>query len=719
MSVIDLATYAYNLELNDKGFTSGMQKADKTATGFQGKLTKFTSFLKTGLKAGLVAAGAAISGLAVKGTKDFLEFENSMNEVFTMLPGITDNAMKQMQDQVKDFSAEMGVVTKDVVPALYQSLSAGVPKDNVFEFLEVANKAAIGGIAELETAVDGISSVVNAYGSDVLEAGEASDLMFTAIRLGKTNFDELSSSLYNVIPTASALGVEFGDVTAGLAAMTAQGTPTSVVTTQLRQMFVELSKEGNKTSDVFKQISGKSFKDFIAEGGNVQDALQILEKYAKDSNLGINDLFGSVEAGNAALALTGKGTEAFSKALDEMGNSAGATDAAFNQMDQGIGRSLDKLKAQFGVILLDIGEQLAPAVSKFVSFMEQNMPQIREILNSIITNVGIAINTVITIVDPIFTFIANLISSFQSFADENDATFGKIKDTITSVLDSICDYINAYTQFIKNIWDKYGENILTITKKWFNMTATNIESVLGIIRGIFDFFSGLFTGDWEKMGKALCDIVSNAWGIITNIFTSAIDIITDILGLAVKVLLNLGKSMMQGLWNGIKVVWSSITSWFSNVFDNLFGWFDNQYSKFKNIGSNLLNSVWNGLKDKWSSISSWFNNTVSWIKDKLSFWSASQSRMPSTYSRPNMPVYDVGTPFVPNDQLALVHKGEMIVPAKYNPYNPKSNVAAINPTVNNRDFNLNINISKLNLNDKRQMDTFYRDLQSSVKTLLK
>lgn len=29
--------------------------------------------------------------------------------------------------------------------------------------------------------------------------------------------------------------------------------------------------------------------------------------------------------------------------------------------------------------------------------------------------------------------------------------------------------------------------------------------------------------------------------------------------------------------------------------------------------------------------------------------------------------YDVGTPWVPNDQLAMVHKGEMIVPEKYNP----------------------------------------------------
>ena len=32
----------------------------------------------------------------------------------------------------------------------------------------------------------------------------------------------------------------------------------------------------------------------------------------------------------------------------------------------------------------------------------------------------------------------------------------------------------------------------------------------------------------------------------------------------------------------------------------------------------------------------------------------------------NVPSYDVGTNYVPNDQLAMVHKGEAIIPAKYN-----------------------------------------------------
>ena len=122
----------------------------------------------------------------------------------------------------------------------------------------------MGGVTDLSTAVDGITSVVNAYGSDVVSATEASDLMFTAVKNGKTNFEQLSKSLFNVVPVASALGVSFEDVTAGISSMTAQGVPTSVATTQMRQMFVELSKEGTKTSDLFTKLAGKTFKEMLS-----------------------------------------------------------------------------------------------------------------------------------------------------------------------------------------------------------------------------------------------------------------------------------------------------------------------------------------------------------------------------------------------------------------------------------------------------------------------
>ena len=46
------------------------------------------------------------------------------------------------------------------------------------------------------------------------------------------------------------------------------------------------------------------------------------------------------------------------------------------------------------------------------------------------------------------------------------------------------------------------------------------------------------------------------------------------------------------------------------------------------------------------------------------------------YANQALNSYDVGTPWVPNDQLALIHKGEAVVPADQNPYNNGSTVTS-------------------------------------------
>ena len=103
------------------------------------------------------AVGAAAIGIGIAGTMAFVDFERSMNEVFTLVPGTSQDAMDAMTNNVKKFSKEFGVLPEKIVPALYQALSAGVPQDNVFEFLETAQKAAKGGVTDLTTAVNGIS----------------------------------------------------------------------------------------------------------------------------------------------------------------------------------------------------------------------------------------------------------------------------------------------------------------------------------------------------------------------------------------------------------------------------------------------------------------------------------------------------------------------------------------------------------------------------------
>lgn len=292
------------------------------------------------------------------------EFEASMAEAFTLIPGATQSAKDKMSADMLEFSGEMNVLTTESVPALYSALSAGVPQENVFSFLETAQKAAVGGVTTLETSVDGLSSVVNAYTEEVITAEEAADVMFTTVKLGKTNFEQLSQSLYNVVPTAVGAGVAFQDVSAALAVLTAQGRPTSVATTQLRQMLVELSDKGSEVGKTFNDISGVSFQNFIKAGGDTQQALVMLEQHAQDAGLGINDLFSSVEAGSAALSLSGQSSEKYASALKEMNSAAGAVNTAYAQMADTGEYAQKRLEVAASNMQIAIGNVLAPALEK-------------------------------------------------------------------------------------------------------------------------------------------------------------------------------------------------------------------------------------------------------------------------------------------------------------------------------------------------------------------
>ncbi|MCZ9945323.1 hypothetical protein OFQ48_10810 [Brachyspira hyodysenteriae] len=77
----------------------------------------------------------------------------------------------------------------------------------------------------------------------------------------------------------------------------------------------------------------------------------------------ISSMFSSVEAGNAALALSGKNAvEVKDIALDQMNNSAGATAEAFKKMTCPT-RQFEK-KSKLSALVIELGNSLLPVVNE-------------------------------------------------------------------------------------------------------------------------------------------------------------------------------------------------------------------------------------------------------------------------------------------------------------------------------------------------------------------
>ena len=551
-----------------------MAKVSGAVTETQKKISKQAKMLGA-------AVGAAAIGIGIAGTMAFVDFERSMNEVFTLIPGTSQDAMDAMTNDVKKFSKEFGVLPEKIVPALYQALSAGVPQDNVFQFLETAQKAAKGGVTDLTTAVNGISSVVNAYGADTINATQASDLMFTAVRMGKTTFEEMSNALFNVNPIAAALGVKFGDVTAAMSAMTAQGIPTNVATTQLRQLFVELSKEGTKTSEAFEKISGKSFKEFVAEGGNTQQALLLLEEYAKKTGVGINDLFGSVEAGSAALSLTGKGTETFSKNLDAMGKSAGATDGAFTQMDKGLGPVIDKFKAFAAVFLIEVGTKIAPIIENLVDWMDKNRGAAYALAGAIGGALLAAVGLYVVAMGQ--AAIATIAATWP---------FLLIAAAVAVVVGA---FIFFYTKFDEVFnWIKEHPALAII-----------IATIMPILVPIFAIVAAIkfLQANWDTIWGAIQGAAQWAWSYIEPIWNSIKTFITDTL---VPVFISLGQKAVE-IWdiikNAIGFAWNSVIK---PIWDAIYGFIVNTlipiFEIWWGVVSTILTYIGEKIQRVWTDI---------------------------------------------------------------------------------------------------------------------
>lgn len=465
--------------------------------------SNFGSLATKSLTVPIVASTTAM-GLA---SKKAIEFDNGMREVLTLLPELGNESFEKLKNQALSFSKDIGKAPEETVKALYQALSAGIPRENVFEFLKTAGEASIAGVSDLKTSVDGLTSVTNAYGSEILNAQKASDIMFQTVKLGKTDFTQLSNSLFNVIPIASAIGVQFEDIGAAIAAMTAQGVPTSVATTQIRQSLVELNKEGSAAYETFKQISGESFKDFIARGGNLQEALQMMSDYAEKTGKEVTSMFSSVDAGNAVLALSAKNASKFKDYLDQVRNSVGATSEAFKKIDDGPARQFERLQAELSALVIELGNNALPLIN------ESFIPLFRD--------------TLVPIIDDAIKTISSLIKAFNNLpAPLQAAAVGIIGITagLGPALQGIGSLRKSFVETKKIINDFKGaigslktsvSSIQALSTVWKGFNTVVLASPVGVVTALTVGLGALALKAY-KLNQEYKQLIENSQKLTSN-----------------------------------------------------------------------------------------------------------------------------------------------------------------------------------------------------------
>ena len=523
---------------------------DETAKAMaqaRGRMDKLADRARTA-RGPLLAVTGAITGIGFVGVKMAADFETAFAEVKTLLPDLDQGGMKQLRQGILDFSKEMGIATSDAVPALYQAISAGVPPSNVLEFMRTSAKASIGGVTDLQTAVDGITSVVNSYGEGVIDAQKAADLMFTGVKLGKTDFEQMSRSLFNVVPTAASLGVGFEEITAALATMTAQGVPTAQATTSLRQAFVEASDTGSKMDQAIKGIAGGSFADLIAQGGSATGIFETLRQAMPEQ--AFRDMFSSVEAANAVLQLTGPNAAAVKDALSEMDASAGSVDTAFGVMSDTASFKFKEAMAGLRVELIALGDVLMPIVGgmvKVVGGLIQRFSALPAPVKGAVIVIGGMVGVVAAlglILPPLITGIGLLKGAF--FAVKGAliaARLASIAFMTTPLGLAILGIVAAVTAGIL-IWKNWDRILAFIKKQW----KTVSEVISEVFRSKWAWL--LPGGVLIKAILAIKDNWDAIWDGISSGFGAIMDGVTAVAKGGINAIIGFFNTMIRA-WNAL------------------------------------------------------------------------------------------------------------------------------------------------------------------------
>lgn len=297
---------------------------------------------------GLVSVAALGAGLA-KVTREWVAYDKSMKEVSSIMSTSSDQFQK-LRGDVLQLSVAMGVDATVAAKGLYQAVSAGIPQENAFAFMTVAAKAAIANVTDVETSVNVLTNVINAYKLPVSEATNISDKLFSAVLGGKTTMEELSQSMSKGTVPAAALGVSFDELLASVVAITLQGTPTAEAFTQVNATMTALKDPSKEMQSAIEGMGFASSRAAIASIGYGQ-VLQNLKNLVGDNDLAFNKLFGRIEASNGVISQTGANFALFSKALDSSLNSAGmSADAAAKNSDT-LGVSLTRLSSSFTLVM--------------------------------------------------------------------------------------------------------------------------------------------------------------------------------------------------------------------------------------------------------------------------------------------------------------------------------------------------------------------------------
>ena len=353
---------------NVKGFGSELDTIVKKSARFRkGMRTAGEGLTSFGRRMRGVSIAATAMGIASvyaysKLEKGIMNVQGLMNkEEIVKYTG----TIKQLQSD----ALRAGFSMEDLNRALFDTPSAMGANEAAWKTFTVAQKLAIGGNADLGIAVDGLTSIINAYGKETTDAGRVAEAFYTAQVGGKTTVSELAASVGTVVPLAKMAGVSFQELLATMSALTLGGMKQDMATTALRGSLQALVRPGKEAQGLMDKMGISHGATAIRAKGLSKVLLEVVEASKKYPDMiaraipNIRGFTGLMSLNAERVALVSKSMEAMNTNFEE----GTGLQASFNRISKSTSQNLKRIKGDMTDVASVLGEDLSPYVSMLSS----------------------------------------------------------------------------------------------------------------------------------------------------------------------------------------------------------------------------------------------------------------------------------------------------------------------------------------------------------------
>lgn len=502
------------------------------------------------------ATSAAALGASVKLASDYTDAVAKVGTV----ADLQSVSLEKLRDDMLQLSTETGRGAGEIADATYQAISASVDTADAVSFVGTSVGLAKAGFLETADAVDVLTTIINAYGLEASDAGRLSDILIQTQNDGKTTVNELSQSMGQVIPLASAYGVNIENLAASYAQLTKNGVATAQAGTYLKSMLNELGDSGSDVGEILKSKTGKSFGQLMNDGMSLGDVLGILNDSVNGDSEALAGLWSSSEASTGALSILSSGVGAFNDELGNMQDSTGNVADALETLSTPSAKAQESLNAVKNAGI-ELGSAALEAIAPLLEQLAETVKSLTERFSNLspaTQTVIVAVMAILAALGPVIIIIGQLITAvgtIMTVAPAVATALGAVKIAIAAIGGPVTIVIAVITALVLKLIHAYNTS----------------EEFRNKVNAVFD---------------AVGNKVNAAINTIIGVFQSGI-------------------AYYKNAVSDIRAAWSELVSWFSG-----------KVSDFVSIGKNVLMGLWNGINDKVG----WLKGKVKGVVDKIKSW---------------------------------------------------------------------------------------------------